>query len=96
MIFVAFVLATGGMLALCLAMPRHHRDLLKGQPSRRRRVLCRLLGSVLLAGCVADNLRIAPLDIGLVTALAQIMVAGVLTGLLLGWLSTASSPPMDR
>lgn len=81
MSFFAFVLASAGMFALCLAMPRHHRDLFNTQPGTRRRAVFRVLGCALLAGCVISNLQTAPLEIALVIALAQVMLAGMLTGL---------------
>lgn len=85
---IAFVTAIAGMLALMLAMPRHHRELFHSQPTRRQQTLYRLLGVTLLIVCVISNLRAARIDVGLVVAAMQIMTAGVLTGLALGWLNS--------
>ena len=85
MTLIAFTLACTGMLALCLAMPRHHRDLFNTGPGNGRRILSRLLGTALLIGCIAGNVHGNNAAIGLVIAVGQIMLAGLMVGLGLAW-----------
>lgn len=87
MSILAFVTAVAAMLCLSLAMARHHRDLFGRPPSRPRQLLYRLLGILGTALCLLLNLRDG--GIGMVTALGQLMGAGILVGLLLARVATA-------
>ena len=51
MTLIAFALACAGMLALCLALSRHYRELFNTSPSNGKRLLLRLSGALALAGC---------------------------------------------
>jgi len=82
---ITFALACTGMLALCLAMTRHYRDLFNTHPAPSRRASLRLFGSVLLAGCIAGNMATQGMAIGGVVAIGQIMLAGLVAGLGLAW-----------
>ncbi len=77
------------MLCLSLAMARHHRDLFGRSPSRPRQLLYRLLGILGTALCLLLNLRDGGGEIGMVTAMGQLMGAGILVGLLLARVATA-------
>lgn len=82
---LAALLAAAGMTALSLAMSRHHRDLFGSGTPARRRLALRLLGSALLSLCIFINVERHGTGIGLVIAMTEIMTAGVLVGLALGW-----------
>ncbi|WP_193074103.1 DUF3325 domain-containing protein [Pseudomonas sp. FME51] len=88
MTLIAFALACNGMLALSLAMSRHHRDLFNTSPSEGRRQRLRLFGAVSLMGCVISSLAGNSLALGWVIAAGQIMLAGLLAGLGLAWRMT--------
>lgn len=89
MSILAFVTAVATMLCLSLAMARHHRDLFGRSPGRPRQLLYRLLGILGTALCLLLNLRDGGGEIGMVTALGQLMGAGILVGLLLARVATA-------
>lgn len=88
MTLIAFVLACNGMLALSMAMSRHHRDLFNTSPSERRRQILRLFGAMSLMGCVISSLAGNPLALGWVIAAGHIMLAGLMVGLILAWRNT--------
>ncbi|SDR76287.1 Protein of unknown function [Halopseudomonas litoralis] len=88
MTLIAFALACSGMLALSLAMSRHHRDLFNTSPSERRRRILRLFGVLSLMGCVISSLTGNSLALGWVIAAVQIMLAGLVVGLILAWRKT--------
>jgi hypothetical protein len=82
---LAFALAYLGMLALCLAMSRHHKALLGSEPgSLRQRVL---RGAAAL--CFALSLVLCSLrqggEIGAVLWLCQLMLAALLLVAVLAW-----------
>lgn len=91
MSILAFVTAVAAMLCFSLAMARHHRDLFGRSPSRHRQWLFRLLGVLGTALCLLPNLRDGGSEISVVTALGQLMAAGILVGLLLARVSAAGS-----
>ncbi len=92
MTLLAFALAYIGMLALCLAMPRHHRQLFNRAPSLLQQRGLRLLASGLLAAIVLLDVAALGWAIGLVVCLGQLMCAGVLVGLMLAWRERMAVP----
>jgi len=92
MMLLAFALAYVGMLALCLAMPRHHRQLFNRAPSPLLQRGLRLLASALLVAIVMVDVAELGLSIGLVVCLSQLMCAGLLVGLMLAWRERMALP----
>ena len=82
---LAILLAASGMAALALAMSRHHRDLFGINPPASRRLALRLAAGGLLTLNGIINLSLHGMGIGLVLAMTEIMAAGVVVGLALGW-----------
>jgi heme exporter protein D len=82
---LAFALGYLGMLALCLAMPRHHKALLGGEPGRARQRGLRLAA----ASCCGLALGLCSLrqggEIGALLWLCQLMLAALLLVALLAW-----------
>lgn len=85
MTLLTFAVAYVAMIALCLAIPRHHRQLFDTAPQPNRQRGLRLLALALLAATTALNVASLGWAIGLVIALAQLMCAGLLVGLTLAW-----------
>lgn len=48
-VYLIFFVCYAAMLALCLAMDRHHAQVLHGKPARSRRLVLRAVGWSLLA-----------------------------------------------
>lgn len=92
MTLLAFALAYVGMLALCLAMPRHHRQLFDRAPSPLRQRGLRLLAGGLLIAIVMLDVAALGVSIGLVVCLGQLMSAGLLVGLMLAWRERMALP----
>lgn len=92
MMLLAFALAYVGMLALCLAMPRHHRQLFNRAPSPLLQHGLRLLASALLVAIVMLDVTALGVSIGLVVGLGQLMCAGLLVGLMLAWRERMALP----
>lgn len=92
MTLLAFALAYVGMLALCLAMPRHHRQLFNRAPSLLQQHGLRLLAAGLLIAIVMLDVAALGWAIGLVVCLGQLMCAGVLVGLMLAWRERMALP----
>lgn len=92
MSLMAFALAYLGMLSLCLAMPRHHRQLFSTELRPSRQLGLRLLATCLLSATVVLNILALGLSIGLVVCLAQLMFAGLVVGLVLSWRERALFP----
>ena len=92
MTLLAFALAYVGMLALCLAMPRHHRQLFKRAPSPLLQHGLRLLASALLVAIVMVDVAELGWSIGLVVGLGQLMCAGLLVGLMFAWRERMALP----
>lgn len=82
---LAFALAYLGMLALCLAMSRHHKALLGGEPGSLRQRVLRWAAAL----CFALALGLCSLsqggEIGAVLWLCQLMLAALLLVALLAW-----------
>lgn len=82
---LAFALAYLGMLALCLAMSRHHKALLGGELRRLRQRVLRGAAAI----CFALALGLCSLslggEIGAVLWLCQLMLAALLLVALLAW-----------
>lgn len=82
---LAFALGYLGMFALCLAMPRHHKALLGGEPGRARQRGLRLAA----ASCCSLALGLCSLrqggEIGVLLWLCQLMLAVLLLVALLAW-----------
>lgn len=82
---LAFALAYLGMLALCLAMSRHHKALLGGEPGRSRQRALRLAAAL----CFVLALGLCSLslggEIGAVLWLCQLMLAALLLVAVLAW-----------
>ncbi len=87
MLFLAFGLNYLGMTALCLAMSRHHKALLSSAPSNARTYGLRVIGALLLALGMALNIVELTADMGIITGLLQLMLAGLCVGLLMAWRS---------
>nr|WP_307321609.1 MULTISPECIES: DUF3325 domain-containing protein [Pseudomonas] len=85
MMLLAFALAYLGMLALCLAMSRHHKALLGGEPGSLRQRVLRLAAAL----CFALALGLCSLsqggEIGAVLWLCQLMLAALLLVAVLAW-----------
>ena len=92
MTLLAFALAYVGMLALCLAMPRHHRQLFNRAPSPRLQRGLRLLAGGLLIAIVMLDVAALGVSIGLIVCLGQLMCAGLLVGLMLAWRERMALP----
>jgi len=82
---IAILLAASGMIVLALAMSRHHRDLFGSSPPPGRRLALRLAAGGLLTLNGIINILLHGWGIGLVLAMTEIMAAGVVVGLALGW-----------
>ncbi|MCQ2031358.1 DUF3325 domain-containing protein [Stutzerimonas zhaodongensis] len=82
---LAFGMAYLGMLALCLAMSRHHRDLFETSPSLSKQHLLRLIGACLLIASLMLNAQSFGIAIGLVIGMTELMFAGVTVCLVLAW-----------
>lgn len=82
---LAFALAYLGMLTLCLAMSRHHKALLGGEPGLLRQRMLRWAAAI----CFAFALWVCSLslgsEIGAVLWLCQLMLAAVLLVVVLAW-----------
>ena len=92
MTLLAFALAYVGMLALCLAMPRHHRQLFSRAPSPLLHRGLRLLAGGLLIAIVMLDVAALGVSIGLIVCLGQLMCAGLLVGLMLAWRERMALP----
>ncbi|MGG2396650.1 DUF3325 domain-containing protein [Pseudomonas sp. SH1-B] len=82
---LAYTFAYIGMLALCLAMSRHHRSLLGGEPQCARQRGLRLAAAIcflLALGVCHWNVGV---EIGTVLWLCQLMLAALLLVVLLAW-----------
>ncbi|MCQ4259477.1 DUF3325 domain-containing protein [Stutzerimonas stutzeri] len=82
---LAFGLAYLGMLALCLAMSRHHRDVFETSPSPGKQRGLRLIAAGLLIASLILNVESLGIEIGLVVGITQLMFAGVTVCLVLAW-----------
>lgn len=82
---LAFALAYLSMLALCLAMTRHHRAVFKTASTPGRQRWLRIAAAGLVLGAALLNAASSGLAIGLVVALTQLMFAGLAVGLTLAW-----------
>ncbi len=89
---LTFALSYLSMLALCLAMPRHHRQLFSSELQRSRQRGLRLLATGLLMAALALDIFALGTSIGLVVGLAQLMFAGIAVGLVLSWRERALFP----
>jgi len=86
MMLLGASLCYAGFSALCLAMDRHHQDLLGAKPGRQRQWILRWVGGVLLALALGLLIAKAGWAMGLVRGLAVAMAsAGVLVALLPYW-----------
>ena len=85
MLWISFVFAFMGMLALCEVMPRHARVLLRREPTARRRLVGRLAGGLLLAVALWKCVSLLGVEIGIVIWFCQWMLAGLTLVLLLAW-----------
>lgn len=82
---LAFGVAYLGMLALCLAMSRHHRDVFETSPSSGKQRGLRLIAAGLLIASLILNVESLGVEIGLVVGITQLMFAGVTVCLVLAW-----------
>ncbi|WP_181295099.1 DUF3325 domain-containing protein [Pseudomonas sp. Q2-TVG4-2] len=82
---LAFALAYLGMLALCLALTRHHRAIFNTAPTSVRQRWLRVAATGLLLGTTVVNVASLGVAIGLVVCLAQLMLAGLAVSLTLAW-----------
>lgn len=87
MLLLAFALNYLGMTSLSLAMNRHHKILLSGQPTVARTRALRVLAVALLALGLTLNCVALGVELGLITGLLQLMLAGLAVGLLMAWRS---------
>lgn len=79
-------LCYAGFSALCMAMDRHHQDLLGAKPGRQRKRLLRLSGVLLLAVALGLMIGSSGWAMGLVRAVGLAMAsAGVLVALIPYW-----------
>jgi len=81
----AFALAYLGMLALCLALTRHHRSIFSTAPTPERQRWRRAAAAGLLLGTAVVDATSLGVAIGLVVCLAQLMLAGLTVSLTLAW-----------
>lgn len=81
----AFAFAYLAVLALCLAMNRHHKALFTGEPSPLRRQLLRLVALPLMALSLALCIRDADVELGILFWLALLMLATLALVLTLAW-----------
>ncbi|RAI59571.1 DUF3325 domain-containing protein [Roseicella frigidaeris] len=72
---LGFGLAYAGFLGLCLAMDRHHAELLRGRPAAGRRWLLRGVGWLLLGLSLLPCLALWGVGIGIVAWLGLLTVA---------------------
>jgi hypothetical protein len=82
---LAFALAYLGMLALCLALTRHHCAIFNTAPTSERQRWLRVAATGLLLGTAVVNVASLGVAIGLVVCLAQLMLAGLAVSLTLAW-----------
>lgn len=82
---LAVGLAYLGMLAFCLAMNRHHRDVFETSPSPAKQRGLRIIATGLLIASVLLNVESLGIEIGLVIGITQLMFAGVTVCLILAW-----------
>lgn len=82
---LALALAYLGMLALCLAMTRHHRAVFENAPSPGRKRVFRIAGAGLLLGTAVLNVQALGVAIGLIVGFTQVMLAGLAVSLTLAW-----------
>lgn len=80
---LALLLCYAGFTALCLAMDRHHVELLGRKASPRRRQGLRLGGWLLLALSLWPAVAVPEWGLGLVQWCAMLMLSGALLVLLL-------------
>lgn len=80
---LALLLCYAGFTALCLAMDRHHVELLGRKASPRRRQGLRLGGWLLLALSLWPAVAVTEWGLGLVQWCAMLMLSGALLVLLL-------------
>ncbi len=85
MIMLAFGLAYLGMLALCLSMSRHHRDVFETSPSPGKQRGFRLIATGLMIASLILSVASLGIAIGLVVGITQLMFAGVTVCLVLAW-----------
>ncbi len=87
MLLLAFGLNYLGMTALSLAMSRHHKVLLSGAPSVARTRGLRLIALLLLSLAFTLNMVALTVELGIITGLLQLMLAGLTLGLVMAWRS---------
>lgn len=92
MSLMAFAIAYLGMLSLCLAMPRHHRQVFSGELRPTRQRVLRALAVGLLSVATVLNILALGLSIGVVLCIVQLMSAGLVVGLVLAWRKQALLP----
>lgn len=83
MTLAAFVLAVAGFAALALSMPKHHRDLIRGALSPRRKLGHRIAGWALLSTSVVLALIGESTSIGIVLWLGLATLAALIVALML-------------
>lgn len=81
----AAMLSYAGFTALCLAMDRHHQDLLGARPGRRRQWGLRLAGAGLLSVAAMVLIASGGWAMGLVRAVGLAMASATLLVWLLPW-----------
>ncbi|PAU60863.1 DUF3325 domain-containing protein [Pseudomonas indica] len=85
MLWLSFALGYLALTALCLAMNRHHKALLGGEPSPTRRRGLRLGAAVAMLLALILCIAAQGGEIGAVIWLCQLMVSGWLLVGLLAW-----------
>jgi len=85
MTLLAFALSYLGMLMLCLAMTRHHREVFNAAPTHNRRRWLRMLATAPLLGSALLDSASLGVSIGLVVWFGQLMFAGLVISLTLAW-----------
>lgn len=85
MLWLAFVSSVAGFAALALAMSRHHKQVWRREPSRRRQFLLRLAGWALLLVSLGLCKAHAGWSGGLVWWFGLLTVAALLVAFALAW-----------
>lgn len=88
---ISLILNFVALTGLCLAMPKHHRDLLGYVPSTRRRTLFRLGGVGALVLAMAVSVTEGGWAIGLIQWFGLLTVAGLLLVFALPYVSPVRS-----